>query len=250
MRQTTLLIRALILAASLPFAARLSAQNFSASATETLATDSGSVSKHSYDRLLHYPWSGVSMWAGASVDTRNASHNDQFDGSFRIVGLQITRDILRSRHFRLTYVGEVLPAILIHSGAPANRMPLTGAHPWLLHDPARIARYAYHDSYGFGLAPFGGEASIRIARQLSLVINTTVGAVLFNKVVPYGDATKANFTVSPGAELQWEAFSHAGVAAGYTMHHLSNATLGKSNPGMNSHIFLIRLTRLGARYPM
>ncbi|MEP6765677.1 MAG: acyloxyacyl hydrolase, partial [Gemmatimonadaceae bacterium] len=145
------------------------------------------------------------------------------------------------------YVGEVLPVMLVRSGAPLNRRPNVKANPALLNDTARLARFDYHDSYGFGLAPFGAEFTTRLSDRFSVVVNTTAGAALFSKIVPYGYGTRANFTVSPGAALQWEVFHRTGVAFGYTFHHLSNASIGKANPGMNSQIFFARVARLGPR---
>ena len=197
--------------------------------------------------LSRYPWNGVNAWAGGSLQTRNASHNEIIHGELRMVAFQFTRDVVRSHRFRLAYVGEVLPVMLVRSGAPLNRKPNVKANPALLNNPARLALYEYHDSYGFGLAPLGAEFTTRLSDRFSVLLTTTAGAALFSKVVPYGDATCANFTVSPGAAVQWEVFHRTGIAFGYTFHHLSNASLGQSNPGMNSQIFFARVARMGPR---
>ncbi|MEP6764052.1 MAG: hypothetical protein ABJB66_07060, partial [Gemmatimonadaceae bacterium] len=68
-------------------------------ATDT-KPDSG---RSQLSRLLsRYPWNGVNVWAGGSVQTRNASHNEIIHGSLDIVAVQFTRDVLRSHRFRLT----------------------------------------------------------------------------------------------------------------------------------------------------
>ncbi len=246
--QSKLLKWALSMAASVVFANSANAQSPSTAANSAI---SPADSNHSHVAavLLRYPWNGANVWAGSSVETRNASHNEQFPGSLRVVGIQFTRDVWRTQRFRLSYVGEILPAMLVRSGAPQNRKPNAALNPVLLRDPAHLALYEFHDSYGFGLAPFGAEFNVRLTERVSALLNTTAGGALFSHVVPYGDCTKANFTVSPGAALQLEIFHRTAVAFGYTFHHLSNASLGASNPGMNSQIFFVRVAQLGARIP-
>lgn len=158
----------------------------------------------------------------------------------RIVGVQVSRDVWRGIRARLSYVGEVLPVLLVRSGPPIRRMLDTAK----TYDATEIARFSFRDSYGFGLAPFGAEMSRQLTPKLSALVNVTAGALIFNRIVPYGAATKANFTVSPGAALEWEPIRRTRLAVGYTFHHLSNASFGRSNPGMNSQILYVRIARM------
>ena len=196
---------------------------------------------------LGYRWNGANVWGGASIETRNASHNEHFAGSMKIVGVQFSHDVLHFHRIWFAYLGEVLPALMVRSGAPSNRKPNPGLNPKLLDDAARLQRFEIHDSYGFGLAPFGTEITAQLDDNVTGIFGITAGAALFTHVVPYGDATKANFTVSPGTALQWTLPRNTQVAVGYTFHHLSNASFGKSNPGMNSQILFVRIAHLDAR---
>lgn len=233
---------ALLLLAALAAPAAASAQDSSsgpsAKAANSAPRRDSTASR--FAKYLRYPWNGVNVWAGNAFETRSASHNEHFAGSMQVVGVQISRDIWRGQKSRLAYVGEVLPVMLVRSGPPINRMPDTLRH----YDKKEIERFSYREGYGFGLAPFGLEISRQIAPRLSVLGNTTAGALLFNKIVPYGAATKANFTVSPGVALQWEPVDRTRVALGYTFHHLSNASFGRSNPGMNSQILYVRIARV------
>lgn len=193
-----------------------------------------------FARYLRYPWNGVNLWAGNAFETRSAAHNQHFAGSMRVVGLQISRDLWRGQHSRLAYVGEVLPVVLVRSGPPISRLPDTLKY----YDAREIERYSFREGYGFGLAPFGLEVSRQLTPRLSALANMTAGALLFSKIIPYGAATKANFTVSPGVALQWEPIDRTRIAFGYTFHHLSNASFGFSNPGMNSQILYVRVARV------
>lgn len=197
-----------------------------------------------FARYRQYPWNGVNVWAGSAYETRSASHNQHFAGSMRILGVQVSRDVWRGTRAKLAYVGEVLPIMLVRSGPPANRIPDTLNTPPGYYDQAELNRFKYRDAYGFGVAPLGAEASYQTSRHTSALFNITAGGLLFSKVVPYGKGTKPNFTVSPGVALQWEPANRTRVAFGYTFHHLSNASFGKANPGMNSQMLYLRFSRL------
>ncbi len=190
------------------------------------------------------PWvTGYNVWAGAAVQTRTASHNETFDGSLRMVGVQFTRSLFERGGVQFTWIVEALPIMLVSSGAPANRVPTLARDPAEASDPVRLARYAMHDSYGFGIAPLSAEASRAIAGRVRGVFTVTSGGAIFTHVVPYGKATQANFSVSPALSLEWETRAGSTISAGYTLHHLSNMSFGAANPGMNSHVFYMRVGR-------
>lgn len=204
---------------------------------------SNSASVH-FAKYRQYPWNGYSLWAGSSYETRSASHNEHFAGSMRIVAFQISRDVWRGKRTKISYVGEVLPLMLVRSGPPVSRIPDTLRVPSVHYEQAELNRFKFRNAYGFGLAPFGAEVSRQLSDRTSALFNITAGGLLFSKEVPYGAATKPNFTVSPGVALQWEPQNRTRVALGYTFHHLSNASFGRANPGMNSQILYVRMSRL------
>ena len=80
-------------------------------------------------------------------------------------------------------------------------------------------------SSGFGIAPLCAQAEIPLRPRLTAVWQVTSGAAWFSKVVPYGKATQANFTVSPGVSLQWDTAHNSRLAVGYTMHHCRTSVL-------------------------
>ena len=212
-----------------------------ASSTHNLSPaprDSGAVHLAKYRQ---YPWNGMSIWAGHAYETRSAAHNEHFAGAMTIVGVQLSRDVWRGQKTRVAYLGELLPLMLSRSGPPANRIPDTLRNHY---SQAEISRFKYRDAVGFGFAPLGAEVTYHTSQRTSALFNITAGGLLFNKVVPYGKGTQPNFTVSPGIALQWEPVNRTRVAIGYTFHHLSNASFGQANPGMNSQMLLIRVSRL------
>lgn len=179
----------------------------------------------------------------SQLATYTASHNEYMDGRFRTGSVQIAKPVFRVGGVSIAWLGEILPVMLVRSEAPPSRLP--AASDPITRDADVMARYAPHSGYGFGLAPLGAEATRAIGRRTNVVLNVTSGGAWFNRVVPYGRATQANFTVAPGLLLERRIGSHQALSFGYVLHHLSNASMGGANPGMNSHLLTLRWTRGG-----
>jgi hypothetical protein len=182
-----------------------------------------------------------SLSATNSMATYTAAHNEPIDGAFRTLSVQVAKPVFRWRGTSVAWLGEVLPAIHVTSEAPPSRLPLAGIDP-AANDPVVMARYGRGSGYGFGLAPLGAELAHATGARGRIILNVTSGGAWFTRVVPYGRATQANFTVAPGL-LYAHRVGPGSLAVGYVMHHLSNASMGGANPGMNSHLVTLRWTR-------
>ena len=186
---------------------------------------------------------GVSVWAGSSFDVRTASDNQRFNGNFRIVGVQFLRSLFAWKGMQFSWIIEALPVITATVSAPDNRTPTLFRNPDAYADPARYALYRPHNVYGVGLAPFGAQAARPLSNRLNALWQVTSGGAVFSKVIPYGLATRANFTASTSIGVEYSLSPKVAMAVGYDLHHLSNASFGQANPGMNSHILFVRFAR-------
>ncbi len=186
----------------------------------------------------------ISVMFSDAVDTRTASHNESISGAFRTMAVQLSRPLFTVGGMHVAWLGEVMPAMLVTAGAPPNRVPTPTTDPAEANDPRRLARYQVRDAFGVGFAPLGAEAALSLGEQTHVLVNVTSGVAWFSRVVPYGKATQANFTVAPGLFLERRIGHRQALAVGYQLHHLSNASMGGANPGMNSHIFSVRVSKL------
>jgi hypothetical protein len=190
------------------------------------------------------------VWGGSAVSVRTAANNEPFDGAaFSMIGVQASRSLFTRKRFRFSWLVEVLPAIVATVSAPDNRRPSPTRNADAFNDPTRRALYLVRDVYGAGISPFGAEVSRSLAGPLSASFSVTAGGAIFSGVVPYGKATHANFTVAPALAIAWTLTDRYAISSGYALHHLSNASFGGSNPGLNSHLlyFKFAAARLGAR---
>ena len=188
-------------------------------------------------------FTGVSVWAGSSFDVRTANDNQQFNGHFRIVGVQFLRSLFAWKGTQFSWIIEVLPVITATVSAPNNRTPTLFRNPEAYADPTRFALYLPHSVFGVGLAPFSAQAVRPLSNRLTALWQVTSGGAVFSKVIPYGLATRANFTASTSFGVEYNLSPKVAIAVGYDLHHLSNASFGQSNPGMNSHILFVRFAR-------
>ncbi len=185
-----------------------------------------------------------SVTAGQSFDTRTASHNESFGGAFQSAAVQASAPVFVWRGVRVAWLSEVLPYVRVNVAAPDHRIPSPDFDPVEANDPRRRRRYTRRNVHGFGLAPLGAETSWTMTARTHLMFNVTSGGVWFTDVVPYGKATQANFTVAPTLAVERRLGNDQALSFGYTMHHLSNASMGGANPGLNTHLVAIRWTRL------
>lgn len=183
----------------------------------------------------------LSVAITSEVATYTAAHNEYMDGRFRTASVQVAKAVFRVHGLSVAWLGELLPVMLVRSEAPPTRLP--AASDPVSRDATTMARYAPHNGYGIGLAPLGAEATHALGHRTNLVVNVTSGGAWFNRVVPYGRATQANFTVAPGLLVERRVGTHQAISVGYVLHHLSNASMGGANPGMNSHLLTLRWTR-------
>lgn len=233
---------AMVFTGAVPLLAQTASGNV---ATTEPASAGGTASKVTLPSPFHGGplVTGINVWAGSAASIRTASHNEKFDASMAMVGVQFTRSLFVAKGIHFSWMVEVVPVILATVEAPSNRFPVNVGFDNEAAARRVLARYSRHDVYGFGFAPLSAEASKSLTDKLTTVFTVTSGGAFFTGVVPYGKATQANFTVAPTLGLEWRLSPTHAVAAGYTMHHLSNASFGASNPGMNSHILFVRLSR-------
>jgi hypothetical protein len=181
-------------------------------------------------------------------ETRTAGGNEKFAGSrFSIVGLQASRELFTVSGARLSWMMEVTPVITAAVAAPPHRIPQIATFGNAVEVARELqARYGLRNVYGFGLAPLGIDVVRPLGAHAAINFTTTAGGVLFNDIVPYGKSTRANFTVAPSLALQMRLPSRTTLSAGYALHHLSNMSFGDANPGLNSHLWYVRVGRATA----
>jgi len=62
------------------------------------------------------------------------------------------------------------------------------------------------------------------------------GFLYFQHAIPVPHSSHFNFTPEIGLGVAFFLAPKRALTLGYKLHHISNAGVGRSNPGMNSHV--------------
>ena len=146
--------------------------------------------------------------------------------SFGPVALAATSDIvpLALVTHNPTYVTH---HVIIEPGVEVDEKERTGEKP----------------VFGAGVAPFGFKLYLLHGRSLRLYGAGSVGGLWFTRNMPVPDARRFNASFEYGGGLEFLRARHMGVVVGYKFHHLSNANSAAFNPGLDSNVFYLGVSR-------
>ena len=97
--------------------------------------------------------------------------------------------------------------------------------------------------YGAGGMPFGFKLRVGSSPNVRLFGATSVGGLWFTRDVPIPDARKFNFAFEYGGGIEFGRRNHRTIILGYKFHHLSNANSAAINPGLDSDVIYVGISR-------
>ena len=65
------------------------------------------------------------------------------------------------------------------------------------------------------------------------------GFIFFNNPLPLPDSSTINFAGDFGGGLQYQIKRNKAISFGYKYFHISNISLGETNPGYNANVFYV-----------
>ena len=144
----------------------------------------------------------------------------------------------------LSYVVDLLPLAVV-TGNPTHflsQQQCVRVRPDVREEDLRIRTTYYEkcaasvkNAYGIGLSPVGFEARLLRIGGVGVLADASVGAIVFNRPMPYPDAARFNFNIAVGAGIELPLSRTATVTIGYRLHHLSSGGRGQFNPGLGAH---------------
>ncbi|MFN2566532.1 MAG: acyloxyacyl hydrolase [Gemmatimonadaceae bacterium] len=139
----------------------------------------------------------------------------------------------------LSYVGDVLPIVVTTNNVNGFDLRSCGG-PF---GDCYYTQLRTGTVFGTGLSPIGLAATLGPFRSLSLQLHANAGALWFTRAVPDPQAVGFNFTASGGGAIQIPLRTGYAALVGYMLHHTSNGGLGQVNPGLDSHMLYVGMTR-------
>jgi hypothetical protein len=156
------------------------------------------------------------VWAGGSPDSSSLIGHTE-DRNLVLFALRYGRILAAWESIALEYTLDIFPAALVF-------------------EPGRVRRGS-STIYGAGLSPFGLKVNFAQQSWIQPFVAASVGFLYFEDDVPVPDSSRFNFTPEIGVGLQFFLAPKRALTLGYKFHHMSNAHTGRSNPGMDSHVF-------------
>jgi opacity protein-like surface antigen len=156
-----------------------------------------------------------SVWFGGQLGNGHA-FGSTIDSRMYQVETRYGRLVYTNRLLALRYVAEVIPLSLVG-------------------DPRLNGQRVY--AHGAGGSPIGAQINLFHSHRIQPFLTSGGGFLYFDKRM-FG-ATQFNFTAQLGAGVQMFTSRHHSIDFGYKYHHISNANLGRINPGMDSHMVFV-----------
>lgn len=145
------------------------------------------------------------------------------------LGAQALTPILRFGPLHLSYGVQLYP--LVRIGGRAAPIGYQGAvtHDGEIPGPS--------SAYAIGLSPFGLEVATPRRSRMSAFGGAAAGALAFTRPFPVPEANRINFTLEYGGGVRLRTRTGEWLQIGYKYHHLSNAYLARSNPGVDANVW-------------
>ena len=179
-------------------------------------------------------------------------------------GLEYSRRLWGNGSLRLDYEGSVAPffqerdptLVAEYAIINGNRVtvPASGLRVvYANNDPVggggfgnTIPLYPIYGStktYAFAISPIGARISGFSSHRLQPTFSTDLGMVFSSRDLPVDDSASVNFLFSfgPGVEI---LRGNGAIRLEYLYRHMSNANSGDNNPGVDSGVFRLTLSRL------
>jgi hypothetical protein len=156
------------------------------------------------------------LWAGGSPDSFDFIGTVE-DRELLLVGLRYGRVLGAWESVSLEYTLDIIPAAVVF-------------------EPDRVRRGS-SSIYGAGLSPIGLKLNVGQDSWIKPFVAAAVGFLYFEKDIPVPRSSRFNFTPELGLGVQVFFAPKKALTLGYKWHHMSNANTGRSNPGMDSHVF-------------
>lgn len=92
---------------------------------------------------------------------------------------------------------------------------------------------------GAGVAPVGIKMYVNRAGGARWFANAAAGTLVFSSDVPVYHSRRFNFTVEWGGGVELVRRDGRALTLGYRFHHISNASSGRFNPGLDANILYL-----------
>lgn len=152
-----------------------------------------------------------------------------------LTGLRAEWVINTGRHVAWGYVAEWTPLAVVKR---TNR-----AETYTCYETGR-GRACERDAstvlaVGTGASPLGLKVYANRGSAARPFAHAAFGGIAFSSEVPVRNSTHLNFTVEYGGGIEFARRDGRAAIVGFRFHHISNASLGDLNPGLDANVVYV-----------
>ncbi len=165
-------------------------------------------------------------WWGASLMT---GHIWGYAKDIKYMPVDVTYSYLLNPHGRWSfrYSPEMTALAMLDEPQPGQKNP----------------QFQRKRTYGSGLSPVGFRASFYPESKVQPFLSTNGGFIYFDDRVLSPQGSQFMYTIDFGGGLQFYRKNRQSVTIGYRYQHLSNANISLHNPGTDTNVFYVAVSR-------
>lgn len=176
----------------------------------------------------------LSVWAGGSWSSRfGPAYSSIPTRPYAILSVRSEYVVEAKGPLALSFFMEAIPAIVVGDVPRYHTLefwqPPTG--------PMRKEKIwdAPAPVYGAGLTPMGLLLYGTVSKNVRLFVSSSGGVAWFTRDMPVPDARQLNFLADLGGGMR-VARENGAFLLGVKFQHMSNANLGRQNPGIDGNV--------------
>lgn len=160
---------------------------------------------------------------------------------FYMLGVRVGRELPVSRLVAVDYYMDFVP-LLVSTNNPVKYTGFRVCAPTASQCPNALTMDT-ETVRGVGVTPIGIQVRGFPGSRVQPLFAIHLGAVWYNKPIPDPDEQQLNFMGDLAVGVQMRVGRTSSVAAGMRQHHTSNAETGRVNPGIDSRVLYLGITR-------
>ena len=160
------------------------------------------------------------------------------DRQLYIVGLSYRRLLTQKENVAIRYTFEAIPLAALREPFFLSGCAFPGPNRCVATQAPQDFPFFTHrrTSYGTGASPAGIEFDFLPAKRIQPFFGVRGGFIYFNRNVLETFASQFNFIIDGRVGARFPLRSGRDISFAYMFQHLSNADIGSSNPGLDSHM--------------
>lgn len=159
------------------------------------------------------------------------------DRQLYLLGLSYRLLLKRNQTVAIRYTFEGIPLAALREPFFLTGCAFPGTRCVAVQAPQDVPLFTHRrTTYGTGASPAGIEVSFLPAKRIQPFFGIRGGFIYFNRNALDVFASQFNFTIDGRGGIRIPLRSGKDISFAYMFQHLSNADIGRTNPGLDSHM--------------